>query len=97
MNNISGSQYTMDVTALQRLIAEDISAGRTPLIVMTDVGTPITGHVDNILRIQSLCKTHDIWLHLRGHSLAALALQVHPANGHVRYFIYTNRQKQSAV
>lgn len=75
----------MDVTALQRLISEDITSGRTPLIVIADVGTPITGHVDNILRIQSLCKTHDIWLHLRGHSLAALALQVHPINGHVSF------------
>lgn len=78
----------MDVTALQRLISEDISAGRMPLIVIADVGTPITGHVDNIFRIQSLCKTHDIWLHLRGHSLAALALQAHPVNGHVRGYVF---------
>ncbi|GJQ81711.1 hypothetical protein Trydic_g9152 [Trypoxylus dichotomus] len=82
VNSHFGSQYIMDITALQRLISEDISSGRTPLIVVADVGTPITGHVDNILRIQSLCKTHDIWLHLRGHSLAALALQSHPITGH---------------
>ncbi|KAI4455855.1 pyridoxal-dependent decarboxylase domain-containing protein 1 [Holotrichia oblita] len=88
VNSHFGSQYIMDVTALQRLISEDISSGRTPLIVIADVGTPITGHVDNILRIQSLCKTHDLWLHLRGHSLAALALQPHPVNGHVSYCLF---------
>jgi hypothetical protein len=37
-------------------------------------GTTIAGHVDNVLRLQELCKQHDIWLHLRGHSLAALAM-----------------------
>ncbi|XP_022911042.2 pyridoxal-dependent decarboxylase domain-containing protein 1 [Onthophagus taurus] len=83
VNTHFGSQYTMDVSALQRLIAEDITAGRTPLIVIADVGTFITGHVDNILRIQTLCKTNDVWLHLRGHGLAALALQSHQLNGHV--------------
>jgi hypothetical protein len=37
-------------------------------------GTTIAGHVDNVQRLQELCKQHDIWFHLRGHSLAALAM-----------------------
>ena len=37
-------------------------------------GTTIAGHVDNVLRLQELCRQHDVWLHLRGHSLAALAM-----------------------
>ncbi|XP_065161723.1 putative pyridoxal-dependent decarboxylase domain-containing protein 2 isoform X2 [Atheta coriaria] len=77
-----GSQYTMDCTALQKMLTEDMNAGRTPLIVIADVGTPITGHLDNIPRIQELCKCHDIWLHLRGHSLAALVLPLQQPNGH---------------
>lgn len=76
----------MDVSQLQRMLAEDISAGRVPLIVIGDAGTPITGHVDNISRLQELCKTRDIWLHLRGHNLAALALPMHQNNGHVSYY-----------
>lgn len=80
---ILGSQYTMDVSALQRMLLDDIGTGRTPLIVIADAGTPITGHVDNIIRIKELCKTNDVWLHLRGHSLAALALPNHQKNGHV--------------
>nr|CAD7428283.1 unnamed protein product [Timema monikensis] len=41
--------------------------------VVTD-GTTIAGHVDNLSRLQELCKSHDIWLHIRGHSLAALSM-----------------------
>lgn len=73
----------MDVSLLQRMLSEDIAGGRVPLIVIADAGTPITGHCDNIVRIQELCKLHDVWLHLRGHSLAALALPQHQHNGHV--------------
>ncbi|KAK9885439.1 hypothetical protein WA026_010934 [Henosepilachna vigintioctopunctata] len=73
-NTLFGSQYTMDVAALQKMLQEDVAVGRTPLIVIADAGTFITGHVDNISRIQELCKAHDVWLHLRGHSLATLFL-----------------------
>lgn len=81
---VSGSQFIMDISALQKMLAEDLTAGRTPLIVIADAGTPITGHVDNISRLHELCKAHDMWLHLRGHGLAALALPSHQHNGHVR-------------
>lgn len=80
----AGSQYTMDVASLQKMVTEDIALGRIPLIVIADAGTPITGHVDNIPRLHELCKTHDMWLHLRGHSLAALTLPNYQHNGHVR-------------
>lgn len=38
------------------------------------LGTPISGHVDNIPRLQEICKSNGLWLHLRGHSLAALTI-----------------------
>lgn len=82
-----GSQHTMDVASLQKMITEDLAVGRIPLIVIADAGTPITGHVDNIPRLYELCKTHDMWLHLRGHSLAALTLPNYQHNGHVRNVI----------
>lgn len=82
-----GSQHTMDVASLQKMITEDLAVGRIPLIVIADAGTPITGHVDNIPRLYELCKTHDMWLHLRGHSLAALTLPNYQHNGHVRKVI----------
>lgn len=76
----------MDLGALQKMLSDDSTTGRTPLIVIADTGTPITGHVDNISRIRELCKIHGAWLHLRGHSLAALALPNYQRNGHVRLF-----------
>jgi hypothetical protein len=86
-----GSQYTMDVASLQKMLADDVSAGRAPLVVIADSGTPITGHVDNIARIKELCRLHDAWLHLRGHSLAALALPNYQRNGHVSCFCRQRR------
>lgn len=64
----------MDITALQKMIASDVAAVRTPLIVIGDVGASICGHVDNIQRLQEVCRVNSIWLHCRGHSLAALAV-----------------------
>lgn len=64
----------MDISALQKLVANDISLNRTPLFVIGDVGASICGQVDNIQRLQEVCRTHSIWLHCRGHSLAALAI-----------------------
>lgn len=80
----------MDIAALQRMLAEDVASNRTPLIVIADCGTPITGHIDNIIRMQELCKAHDIWLHLRGHNLAALALPSHQHNGQVSVCIFAS-------
>lgn len=64
----------MDITALQKMVASDVAAVRTPLIVIGDVGASICGHVDNIQRLQEVCRANSIWLHCRGHSLAALAV-----------------------
>lgn len=65
---------TMDISALQKLIASDIAMNRTPLFVIGDVGASICGHVDNVQRLQEVCRTNSVWLHCRGHSLAALAI-----------------------
>lgn len=64
----------MDISALQKLVASDIAMNRTPLFVIGDVGASICGQVDNIQRLQEVCRTHSIWLHCRGHSLASLAI-----------------------
>lgn len=56
------------------MIANDIAVNRTPLFVIGDVGASICGHIDNVQRLQEVCSTHSIWLHLRGHSLASLAI-----------------------
>lgn len=64
----------MDISALEKLIASDVAMNRTPLFVIGDVGASICGHVDNVQRLYEVCQANSIWLHCRGHSLAALAI-----------------------
>ncbi|KAL1130695.1 hypothetical protein AAG570_011936 [Ranatra chinensis] len=72
-STLFGSQK-MDLAALDREIEADKAANKLPLIVLADAGTPIAGHVDNVCRLQEICRANDVWLHLRGHCLAALAV-----------------------
>lgn len=70
-----GSRYCMDVSALERRLAEDAQSDSvTPLLVLAEAGSVLTGHCDNIGRLREICDKYNVWLHLRGHSLAALAL-----------------------
>lgn len=74
-NTMFGSRYSMDVAALERRLAEDTQSNNvTPLLVLAEAGSVLTGHCDNILRLRAICDKYNVWLHLRGHSLAALAL-----------------------
>ncbi|KAF6201301.1 hypothetical protein GE061_005749, partial [Apolygus lucorum] len=72
-STLFGSQK-MDLAALEREIELDKAKNKIPLIVLADAGTPIFGHVDNISRLREICSTNGMWLHLRGHSLASLAI-----------------------
>ncbi|XP_014245569.1 putative pyridoxal-dependent decarboxylase domain-containing protein 2 [Cimex lectularius] len=76
-NTLFGSQR-MDLATLEREIETDFKNKKLPLIVLADAGTPIFGHVDNITRLQEICRNKGVWLHLRGHSLAALAIPDQP-------------------
>ncbi|XP_059617219.1 pyridoxal-dependent decarboxylase domain-containing protein 1 [Phlebotomus argentipes] len=69
----AGSMGTMDVATLQRLIATDVANKRVPLFVIANVGASVCGFVDNVPKLYDVCRTANVWLHCRGHSLAALA------------------------
>lgn len=71
---ISACFGTIDTSALQSLIKGDVLSNRTPLFVIGDVGSTVSGQVDNILELQEVCIQNSVWLHCRGHSLAALAI-----------------------
>ncbi|XP_053971794.1 pyridoxal-dependent decarboxylase domain-containing protein 1 [Hylaeus anthracinus] len=74
-NTMFGSRYSMDVSALERRLAEDTQSNSvTPLLVLAEAGSVLTGHCDNIARLRAICDKYNVWLHLRGHCLAALAL-----------------------
>lgn len=72
-NSSGGSIGTMDVSVLQKMILADLGIKKQPVLVIASAGTPIMGSVDNISRVYDTCKAHGIWMHCRGHCLAALA------------------------
>uniref|UniRef100_A0A3B3XWE9 Pyridoxal-dependent decarboxylase domain-containing protein 1 n=1 Tax=Poecilia mexicana TaxID=48701 RepID=A0A3B3XWE9_9TELE len=73
-NTIFGSQHQMDVALLDKLIKEDTDAGKLPLLLIANAGTPEAGHTDKLSRLKELCDQHGIWLHVEGVNLATLAL-----------------------
>lgn len=73
-NTIDGSTGTMDIAALQKLISFDVTAERVPLFLVANLGASLLGETDNILRLQEVCHANHIWLHGRGHNLAAMML-----------------------
>ncbi|CAH2037132.1 unnamed protein product, partial [Iphiclides podalirius] len=60
----------MDLEALERLCDEDLSANRTPLLVLGEVGAPPLGWGTPLAALSALCKAKNVHLHVRGHALA---------------------------
>ncbi|XP_001604406.2 putative pyridoxal-dependent decarboxylase domain-containing protein 2 isoform X2 [Nasonia vitripennis] len=74
-NTMFGSRNSMDISALERRLAEDSQSNSvTPLLLLAEAGSVLTGHCDNLSRLREICDKHNVWLHLRGDSLAALTL-----------------------
>lgn len=73
-NTIFGSQHQMDVALLDKLIKEDIEAGKLPLVLIANAGTPGAGHTDKLGRLKDLCDQYSMWFHVEGVNLATLAL-----------------------
>ncbi|KAL9956769.1 hypothetical protein ACROYT_G038302 [Oculina patagonica] len=79
-NTVFGSQHTMDIAAFERLFNDDVSCGKTPLLLIAYAGTPVAGHTDNLSRLRELCTQNGLWLHLEGDTLATLCLEKVPAS-----------------
>ncbi|WP_133907487.1 aminotransferase class I/II-fold pyridoxal phosphate-dependent enzyme [Actinophytocola oryzae] len=54
----------MDPERLDRMLAEDIAAGATPVLVCATVGTTSTAAVDPVRAIGEICRRHGVWLHV---------------------------------
>ncbi|MGH9867037.1 MAG: pyridoxal phosphate-dependent decarboxylase family protein [Candidatus Polarisedimenticolia bacterium] len=59
----SHPDFTMDVRALSRMIAEDRSRGDLPFCVVAQVGSVNVGAIDRIDPIADVCAEHGLWLH----------------------------------
>lgn len=60
----SDSVYRMSLSALQKLIEDDLRDGLLPLAVVATVGTTSTASVDAVKKIADLCREYRLWLHV---------------------------------
>ena len=69
------ADFTLDVAALERAIADDRAAGLHPFCVIGNAGTVNTGAVDDLPALADLCAREGLWFHVDGAfgALAALA------------------------
>ena len=79
-NTMFGSMHSMDIAAFERLLSDDISCGKTPLLVVAHAGTPLVGHTDNLQRLRELSTQNGLWLHVIGDTLATLSLASVPSS-----------------
>ncbi|MDQ3118496.1 MAG: pyridoxal-dependent decarboxylase [Verrucomicrobiota bacterium] len=60
----SDSGFRMDVAALREAIAADLRKEFMPLAVVATVGTTSTASVDPVPAIATVCREHQMWLHI---------------------------------
>lgn len=53
----------MDITTLEKLIAQDKKAGNIPFLVVGTIGTTDFGSIDNIKEIARIAKENNMWFH----------------------------------
>ena len=56
-----------DISALEKLVEEDKASAKTPVLVIAYAGTPLTGHVDDIDKINEICRENNMWVHIEGY------------------------------
>jgi aromatic-L-amino-acid decarboxylase len=61
---IDPATLAMDAAALDEMIAEDLAAGATPVLVCASVGSTSTAAVDPVPAIGEVCRGHGVWLHV---------------------------------
>jgi aromatic-L-amino-acid/L-tryptophan decarboxylase len=72
--------FTINLDALRKTIAEDRAAGYRPICIIGSAGTVNTGAVDDLNAIADLCHEQDLWFHVDGAigAVAILAENVKP-------------------
>jgi aromatic-L-amino-acid/L-tryptophan decarboxylase len=56
--------HAMDPGALARAMAEDVAAGRRPVLVCATIGTTATGAVDPVRVVAEVARRHGCWVHV---------------------------------
>uniref|UniRef100_UPI004047D860 pyridoxal phosphate-dependent decarboxylase family protein n=1 Tax=Roseivirga sp. TaxID=1964215 RepID=UPI004047D860 len=58
------SAFAMDSKHLEQLIIEDLASGKTPLCVVSAIGTTSTTAIDPVAEISQICLKYKIWHHV---------------------------------
>ena len=56
--------YAMRPEHLQRLVQEDLAAGKLPCLAVATVGTTSSNALDPVVSIAEVCRPHGVWLHV---------------------------------
>jgi aromatic-L-amino-acid/L-tryptophan decarboxylase len=67
----------LDPEALRQAISADRAVGRTPIAVVANAGTIVTGAIDPIAAIVEVARAEDLWVHVDG-AYGAPAAMVEP-------------------
>lgn len=59
----SDAQYRLRTDRLERAVAEDRAAGRTPFLVVASAGTTNTGAVDDLEGVATIAAREHLWFH----------------------------------
>lgn len=73
----SDAAMRLDPRALRRAISADRAAGRTPIAVVANAGTIVTGAIDPIAAIVEIARAENLWVHVDG-AYGAPAAMVEP-------------------
>ena len=60
------ADFTIELEALRKAIAEDRRAGMEPFCVIGSAGTVNTGAIDPLDQLSSLCAAENLWFHVDG-------------------------------
>ena len=59
----SRSDFSLDCTALRRMLDEDIARGDRPFCVVAQIGSVNVGCIDPLTELADLCAEYGLWLH----------------------------------
>jgi aromatic-L-amino-acid/L-tryptophan decarboxylase len=68
--------FRISIDDLRQTMQRDLHAGLNPIAVVASAGTTATGSIDPLREIASICREHNLWLHIDGAygALASLAI-----------------------
>jgi glutamate/tyrosine decarboxylase-like PLP-dependent enzyme len=73
-------EFQIDLSELEKAIAQDKEAGCQPFCVVANAGTVNSGAIDNLDILASICERENLWFHVDGAfgALAALSPELRP-------------------